>query len=64
MTRVMRIKRIQKVLDRLIKKDDHGIFWETWHPMLHDSPRDLVKTDLGYQKVRDLLRGMETGDFS
>ncbi len=64
MTRIQRKKRVQKLLDRLIAKEDHHLFLTKKHPSLDNQCAiDLIETDEGYQRVIQLLHGMEDGAF-
>lgn len=60
---IKRKEQIQKLLDELFMKDDHNLFWHTKHPLLGDTPFDLMKTEEGFKKVEAMLEAMEDGSF-
>ena len=65
MTKIRRMKRIQKLMDELIMKEDHEKFLRYKHWRLgNQRPIDLLRTEKGYKEVHDLLKSIEAGDFS
>ena len=65
MTKIQRMKRIQKLLDRFILSEDHEKFLKTKHPRLgNERPIDLLMTEQGYKEVCELFKSIEAGDFS
>jgi len=58
-----RRRRIQKLLDEYFKKP-HGLFWNRSNPHMGGVPRELIKTERGYRKIREGIERILSGDFT
>jgi len=65
MTKIQRKKKLQKFMDRYFKKESHGKFLESPHPLLSGRrPVNMLDSDKDFKELWDLLRGIISGDFT
>ena len=65
MTKIQRKRKLQRFLDKYFKKETHGKFLTRRHPLLMGKrPVDMLDNDEDFKELWDMVRGMESGDFS